>query len=311
MVSPPESSEDNEGDDNNTPKDNDIFQTPPEGSPIASSNHHRDDCAVCVEEETAGACTEGDKAVDLGADTDLGFSEVELTQRFDSVNEVIYSESTEVTVLKRELAFSESLSESQLKKPKISDENLCTQSPNRCLGESINSLRKSVEKSICDKDGPYNYRYISPQSNQNSDASGESSAKRKLEFLGEVLHSENEASHISEGFLYTIRNSDRSGCSNDNGKGSLNSGRKSIEDIDKYRYIGPSDRNSSDMERTQAIRALPVSICPPVEKDSGNDCGEITLLDVLRMLTRNCDYDCSLESKSILDVAKSRGLTFP
>lgn len=318
MITPPDSMSDNDENDNNALKDNEIFHTPPEDTLISSSDDHRDNQRVVIEEEAEGGCTEGEKTVDLGTDTDLGFTEVELTQRSGSANEVIQSELNKIRVLKRELAASERLIESLKKKSKISDNSFRSESPKRCLGESVKKIMKSLEKLNSNKGSPYNHEYKSHQSNQSSEASGDSSSKRKLDFSTDNLGLETEATdrdlRFSEGLERIIRNGEgyRSVGNNGNGEGTSISGRKSKEDIDKYRYTGPSVHNSCEMgRRTRAIRSLPVTICGKGERDARNDYKEITLLDVLRMLARNCDYDHSLETKSILDVAKSRGLSFP
>lgn len=319
MITPPDSMSDNDENDNNALKDNEIFHTPPEDTLISSSDDHRDDQRVAIEEEAEGGCTEGEKTVDLGVDTDLGFAEVELTQRSGSVNEVIIqSELNKIRVLKRDLAASERLIESLKKKSKISDNNFRSESPKRCLGESVKKIMKSLEKLNANKGSPYNRENKSHQSNQGSEASGDCSSKRKLDFSTDNLGLETEATDrglgFSEGLEHGIRNREgyRSVGNNGNGEGTSISGQKSKEDIDMYRYTGPSVHNSGEMGiRTQAMRALPVTICGKGETDARNDYKEITLLDVLRMLARNCDYDHSLESKSILDVAKSRGMSFP
>lgn len=318
MITPPDSMSENDENDNNTLKDNEIFQTPPENTLTASSDDHRDNQTVAIEDETEGGCTEGEKTVNLGADTDLGFTEVELTQRSGSVNEVIQSELNKIRVLKRELASSERLIESLKKKSKISDNNFHLESPKQCLGESVEKIMKSLEKLNSIKDSVYNHGYKSPHSNQRSEASGDNSSKRKLDFSTENLGLETEATdrglRLSKGLEHCIRNGEgcRSVGNNGNGERTSISGQKRKEDIDNYRYTGPSVHNSGEMgRRTRAIRTLPVSICGKGEMDARNDSKEITLLDVLRMLARNCDYDHSLENKSILDVAKSRGMTFP
>ncbi|KAJ0089414.1 hypothetical protein Patl1_32959 [Pistacia atlantica] len=113
-----------------------------------------------------------------------------------------------------------------------------------------------------------------------------SSVKRKLDFTTEALELETEV--FDRGFRV------------------------------QGRYVGPSTYNSCRTERTnQGVRALSVSISGQPgenagkEPDLGKNHRNITPLDVLKMLAAKSDCDSSLENRSILDVAKSRGMTFP
>ncbi|KAK9984796.1 hypothetical protein SO802_034321 [Lithocarpus litseifolius] len=78
MVSLPETLDEEEEKDDSTLQD--LFQTPPEGSLLASSEEQQppvaaDDPAVDGPRAPEPNCTDGDEAVDLGKDSDLGFSE--------------------------------------------------------------------------------------------------------------------------------------------------------------------------------------------------------------------------------------------
>ena len=80
MVSLPETfdEEEEQKKDDSTPQD--LFQTPTEGSLLASSEEQQppvaaDDPAVYGPRAPEPNCTDGDEAVDLGKDSDLGFPE--------------------------------------------------------------------------------------------------------------------------------------------------------------------------------------------------------------------------------------------
>lgn len=312
MVSPPESSDEDDQNDNVSSHDIDVFQTPPEGSLIASSNGNRNDRSVVVKDRIASGCTDGENAVNLGADTDLGFSELE-SQKFKGVNEVIHGESNVVSSLKRKAVADKCLSGSLMKQPKLLDENLISKSPNQVLDSDAEENEESIMKSpVNSNSNRVIHRTGGSKSPQIIQIGEGSSAKRKLYFTTEVLELETEVIDRDLMSGKGLENNTR------NGEGNSNLGRKNMDDINKFRYVGPSTSNTCQTERrSQGVRALPVSICGQPEVDAGKESdlgknhGEITLLDVLRMLAAKCDYDISLENRSILDVAKSRGMTFP
>ncbi|KAK2648153.1 hypothetical protein Ddye_015642 [Dipteronia dyeriana] len=312
MVSPPDSSAADDVNYDSTPDCTDIFQTPPEGSFHPSSDDHRDDRTDFVEEEAAGGCTEEAKTLDLGADTDLSFSEVELTQRLDCENEVINCESDTIRDIKRNLVTKECLRDSQLKNQRT----LGLESPIQRLGPELGESRN---QSNLNRVILHNCGSKSLQNDENSESFGESFTKRKLHFSTEVLELETEASDGVLGFSEGLENIIRSneGYNNGGGEKNTNLQRKSLEDLDRYRFTGPSaDSLPEMMRRTKRMRTLPDSVCGQAENarkelDSGKNKREISLLDVLRMLAEKQGYDRSLENKSILDVAKSRGMTFP
>ncbi|KAK3225005.1 hypothetical protein Dsin_004867 [Dipteronia sinensis] len=306
MVSPPDSSAAEDVNYDSTPDCTDIFQTLPEGSFLPSSDDHRNNRTDFVEEEAAGGCTEEEKTVDLGADTDLRFSEVELTQRLDCENEVIDCESDTIRDLKRDLVTKECLRDSQLKKHK----NLGMESPIQHLGAELGESRN---QSNSNRVSPYNCGSKSLRNEENSETFGESFTKRKLHFSTEVLELEMEATDGVLGFSEGLENIMRSyeGYNNGDGEKITKLRRKRLEDLDQYRFAGPSaDSLPEMMRRTKRMRKLPDSVCGQ-ELDSGKNQRELSLLDVLRMLAEKRGYDRSLENKSILDVAKSRGMTFP
>ncbi|GAV79764.1 hypothetical protein CFOL_v3_23227 [Cephalotus follicularis] len=277
LASPPETTRDKTGE-NNTPHD--IFHTPPEESvPVDNLDDDSD----------------GDDVVDLGRDADLGFSELELTQRIES--EGIEFESEEVRVLKRETPSGEGISESLSKRSKITHSGTSKSCLRIGTDGTSERLVKSIERLKFKGISPYNKgtpseiredKEISlhscrPEIQQGNETCEGSLTKRKLDFSAEVMELQNE-----EG----------------------NSDTRSVKDIDKYRYVG----GSVGLERkARGLRVLPVSVRGPLE-ENGEGKSEAKKnsdqLDVLKMLARDTD-DGDLKGLSVLDVAKRRAMTFP
>ncbi|KAJ9173320.1 hypothetical protein P3X46_016471 [Hevea brasiliensis] len=327
IVSPPESPEENQ-DDDNIPRDNDVFITPPEESTLAASQEeqqqtvavdNRDDPAdegVANNEKIAavdGNCADDLRAVDLGRDTDLGFSAgVELTDRIaidsgslsspvvDRAHEddVIGCESLNTWIMNRELASSDDLRESLLITPKTADKNVGSLTTELCLGSEtektlarVKKLKSSSKKSkildenlvletskntldtetenlgeIVDSSGlegfsPSNClkslrnHQIEEVDGGDREFHGDNSAKRKFDFNTEALESNFEENiavlEISEGRIeggneeieddeanrpcnISERFSDAKFPEKQN-----DIKAKNIDDIDKFRYVGP------------------------------------------------------------------------
>ncbi|KAJ6706077.1 hypothetical protein OIU79_010683 [Salix purpurea] len=128
--------------------------------------------------------------------------------------------------------------------------------------------------------------------NSDRECGGESSAKRKLQFSTELIESEFEETDAALRFIDGVE--EREANTREE-----HSARKSIDDLDKFRYAGPANVYGED-DVTEK-RVLPAS----VHGRKG-----ITLLDVLKILAENEHYDPSLEKLSILDAAKIGGMTF-
>ncbi|EEF31152.1 conserved hypothetical protein [Ricinus communis] len=320
MISPPESPEEEEEEDHeNIPRDNDVFHTPPEESTLATSQEHElhqrvdshEDRMVLGDEKIEASLTDNDStAVDLGRDTDLGFStEVELTERIEvdsgtDVNSILEGE--DFRVLKRELD-----------SKTVEAEN----------------LGKSVENSS-PSNSPNNHQIQQVNGGDNREFNGDSSAKRKLEFCAYgVVESEMGENSVGLGFnkgriedgTEEIEDDDSERCLDaSSAEKRKEREAKSIDDIDKFRYVPPTNANSLEKQKcVGAKRALPMSMCV------NNGCAEsevvpdgvpspksyeevvFTLLEVLKMLSDGHDCDPALEHLSIVEVAKMRGMTFP
>lgn len=274
MVSPPESSE--EKDDSNP---HDVFQTPTEGSLLASSEEQQQPMAVDgprhSDAEALAGCTDGSEAVDLGKDSDLGFSEVELAQRVYDEDSVCESE--KLGLLRRESSLKESLAESPSKKLKILDPNLASEAPEPCTGalsDSDPEIHQNTEI-IEDSEVEANDEEIK--------VCGESSAKRKLAFPygdTEIVQSESE---------------------------------------EDWEETEEGEVNHEKANASKIYRVLPVSMHVPaenraerVDNNGGLNGKEVTILDVLKFLKDGCDEeDDSLKSVSIFDMCKQQGMTFP
>uniref|UniRef100_A0A6N2N9K5 Uncharacterized protein n=1 Tax=Salix viminalis TaxID=40686 RepID=A0A6N2N9K5_SALVM len=202
--------------------------------------------------------------------------------------------------------------------------------PNSSLVSDIERRREdlgdSVEK-LCSEGGNDSNRGLKSLQNEqvgemvievnNSDreCGGESSAKRKLQFSTELIESEFEETDAALRFVDGVE--EREANTREE-----HSARKSIDDLDKFRYAGPA--NVCGEDDVTEKRVLPASVHGR-KGDEGSGKAEhdtffsemtcmdlqITLLDVLKILAENEHYDPSLEKLSILDAAKIGGMTFP
>ncbi|KDP39945.1 hypothetical protein JCGZ_03476 [Jatropha curcas] len=400
MVSPPESFEESETDDN-LPLDSDIFHTPAEEATLAATPKQQQAVAVNNPDDRSvegvandkslaavdGNYTDDSRAVDLGRDTDLGFSAtVELTERIaiDSEpvsspganrahdSEVIRGESINFRIMKRVLAPSDCLCKSPVtrsntvdkhlgsmnlelclgfeaekildrvvksteklksrsKKSELLDENMVLDTSRDTLGTGTEILGKSVENLNFEGISPDNYL----KSVQNHQIGEEvtvgdlefhegSSAKKKLDFdiRSSESHSQENTAVLGfnedgvEGRSKEIKDSEadklckiskRYSIVNSPEKQNANK-PKSIDDIEKFRYVGPTGVNSSKKRKIgRARRALPLSL-------RGNNRKIYTdsiVLNVLSILTKDYNCDPSLNNLSVLEAAKRRGMTFP
>lgn len=298
MVSPPESPELR---DNGTPRD--VFQTPPEYSTLLSSEEQHPTAArehgesagdgegltVVVDvgsEDDAGLAT-----VELGVDSDLGFSEIQLTER------VVHSQSN-ASPSRR---VSESLGF------QVSEEGLHELSPLKKSKTPIRNSAKSTPESESE-------RVVTPDSQgsgsrQNHEI-GEGQAKRKLEFQPEI---EGDDGVINEGV----------GAGNElesNGGEKLPDG-EFADTTEALRRVSTGDRGD-EQERCRR-RVLPSTICGHAETDnesaakrtrSGGSFSEeghrrSAILDALKMLKEVSNE--SVPTDGFLDICKRRGMTFP
>lgn len=284
MVSLPETEE---GDDNSHSLE--VFHTPPEESAAQSSNELRptvdsvDGGDVCCRSPDGGGETvvvgvgssevDGAGTVDLSRDSDLGFLEVQLTQRenvYSDLNrspvEVPVTESKGARVLRRELSLDDSLGKSPLKKLKISEQN----------------VEESDEELDPERATPPNHGSALAKSGE------QSSAKRKLEFT----ENDNSTEVIELGTepdkdVFEMRNAASNGINGGNA-------------LQETAQLPPACR-----------RRLPSSLLGQAENDGdkGNREEEVTMLDVLRL--SKDDSDDGFSSCGLLEICRRRGLTFP
>ena len=303
MVSPPETEEE----DNDNSNSHEVFHTPPEeGSVAGSSNElqpprnsdcHGGDCRN-LEATDGGGCGEtvaggvgfaeasGMGTVDLSRDSDLGFSEVELGQRVEpdlglnrSRLEDSRTELEEFRVSRRELGLEDGLEESQLKKLKISEQEL-------------ESERESPQSDCSDLI-------------ENHEING---AKRKLEFTEndeatEVVELEKEANDS----VLVSGNGERI---NDKDKLSAKEFIETMAMLGRDDIASETEEAVIENEQSPPRRRLPSSIIGEPEnarKDRVRT--ELTLLDVLKLIGEDRGDDTL--SCSFLEMAKRRGMTFP
>lgn len=298
MVSPPESPELR---DNGTPCD--VFQTPPEYSTSLSSEEQRppaarehgesagdgEDLTEVVDvgsKDDAGLAT-----VELGVDSDLGFSEIQLTER------VVHSQSNA----------SPSRGGSESLGFQVSEEGLHEPSPLRKSKTPIRNSAKSTPESESERVvTPYSQGSGSRQNHE----IGESEAKRKLEFQPGI---EADDGAINE----------RVGAGNElesNGAEKLPDG-EFAETTETLRQVSTGD--AVDGQERCRRRVLPSTICGHAETDnespakrvrSGGSFSEeghlkFTVLDALKMLKEVSNE--SVPTDGFLDICKRRGMTFP
>jgi len=225
------------------------------------------------------------------------------------------------------------------KRAKRLNKNLGLGSPRSSLVRETERRREnlgySVEKLGSEGGGGPNSCLKSPQNEQvgemvievngrGSECSGESSAKRKLEFSTEVIEYEFEGNDATLRFVDDgVDEREANGFCNTREE---HSARKSTDDLEKFRYVGPNvGTNACGKEDdVREKRVLPASV-PGRKENAGAGEAEhdtvlfemtcmdlqITLLDVLKILAEEERYDPSLEKLSILEAAKIGGMTFP
>ncbi|KAJ9147644.1 hypothetical protein P3X46_029780 [Hevea brasiliensis] len=97
---------------------------------------------------------------------------------------------------------------------------------------------------------------------------------------------------------------------------------ENIDDIDKLGHVGPMGANPPEKKRNvRAQRVLPKSLCgnfgnvrgEPVPDDvlCSRNFKKVTILDVLKMVSQDYNYDPSVLNGSVMGAAKRRGMTFP
>lgn len=216
------------------------------------------------------------------------------------------------------------------KRSKPLDKNSVLGIPSSSLVSDMERIREDlgdcVEKLGSEGGNGSNHGLKSPQneqvgemvievSNSDRECSGESSAKRKLQFSTEVIESEFEETDAALRFVDGVE--EREANTREE-----HSARKSIDELDKFRYVGPANVYGKD-DVTEK-RVLPASVQGRKENAGAGKAEhvtvlsemtcmdlEITLLDVLKTLAENEHCDPSLEKLSILDAAKIGGMTFP
>ncbi|KAK9274944.1 hypothetical protein L1049_022200 [Liquidambar formosana] len=417
MVSLPETPNDD-----NTPHDE--FQTPPEDSLLFSSEEQRiatvdqdnhgfhdgdnhDDVNMAVDE----GCTNGERTVDLGKDSDLGFSGMKSIERIKGFS-ARGSPSEKVSV------------EFPSKRLKLCEENsgveTCNCTSKSCEGctdhERTVDLGKDSDLGFSGMNSIEKIKGFSARGSPSEKVSGEFPSRRlKLceENLGvetcnytsnscencdgteeilvetkhiiscngstEVVESKCEENDGVLGFGEETAREDsavrQGGESAGNGvsNGNISEGhelrsnsegsslRKNMDDFERFRYVGPSLINSLNLHEMarksirgpvstsgggraeneererkgksiRGRRELPWSIRGrgPVS-NSGRGRAENeerqrelvvgvsspanplwrSLMDVLQMLAERCESDTSFEDADMLEIAKSRGMTFP
>jgi len=216
------------------------------------------------------------------------------------------------------------------KRSKPLDKNSVLGIPSSSLVSDMERIREDlgdyVEKLGSEGGNDSNHGLKSPQneqvgemvievSNSDRECSGESSAKRKLQFSTEVIESEFEETDAALRFVDGVE--EREANTREE-----HSARKSIDDLDKFRYVGPANVYGKD-DVTEK-RVLPASVQGRKENAGAGKAEhvtvlsemtcmdlEITLLDVLKTLAENEHCDPILEKLSILDAATIGGMTFP
>ena len=323
-----------------TPQDE--FQTPPEEVQPASSAEQRAPAfdrqhEVWVDDDKEGSvaadvsCTDGAATVELGKDSDLGFSgptsavKVVAVSNVDGVGASEVSESgvEKCRVLLR--GSQEASGEPPSKKPNIYEENSGTRSPKesveivsvRNIKSPLKSPLKSPGNLNINSVSPGNCNTISPQNNQGNEIMliEDTLVKKKPCFPESEFEDTGGVSGLGEDPMKTDSDVDvtkREGVENGKSNGDVSEGdilqsivgrdtiRKNIEDLEKFKYIIRSVRNGPPLppllsEVPQARRELPLSICGPVE-DAARDSvtgnrQQVTVVDVLKILCGECDWN--------------------
>ncbi|KAK7330823.1 hypothetical protein VNO77_25027 [Canavalia gladiata] len=316
MVSPPESQDD-------IPQD--VFHTPPEESSLPSSDEQRRetiigvDCcpvnhAVDVETGTQGfvdffSYSDGSEFVDLGRDSELGFSEAQLTQQIDVVEgsrdrlgEIPNCQSDEFRVLERELP---DLGESPVKRSKHSEHNLGFGSRGDCLGVQLQNMEES------NAENPYNFgedlqhRENVPNAENEENCCKETSMDKNLD-SGENFETQIvQLGMITSDGNVNLCESDKLTCTVEGNKSSDGAMEAS----------GMPEKNDEE----QGLRVLPSSIRGRLEKAGSESESEkvrektkFPVFYVLKVLLQNRhEVEDNDDNVSLFETAKLHGLNFP
>ncbi|KAF5734829.1 hypothetical protein HS088_TW15G00324 [Tripterygium wilfordii] len=341
ILSAPESAEEKE---NDGCSQQDQFHTPPEGLFLASSQgqqsmHHghvAGDQSMAIDSD----CTDISKAVDLGRDTDFGFSEeVELAQKRASVsggdssggvrraqeNEVIHSESNIISISSIRSSLNVG-STDPMKRSVLVTENLGVKTP---TGKSVEKVAKSTEKL---KSPAQNHQFsdvmLLDTINDGESIHGETSAKKRPKFRAETIRSEIEdvsgnSGFAAEGIVNSRRNEVDSEVERMRSNGERDSSSKNTVDLDGCRSTSPNIAKFPGIQtRAKGKRELPVSIAggsvwnAQRKNESGisrpkDNPWEYPILYTLRELEKYSNRDTTLEGLSLLEVMNRCGVTFP
>jgi hypothetical protein len=163
MVSLPESS-----------SAHDVFQTPPEGSVLQSSEEQ---WSMAFDHPYDRAVDGPRDAVDLGKDSDLGFSEVELAQR---VNDDSVSECR----MRTESSLEEGLADSLSKKSNLSEQQMASEAPEACVVALTDTNTENFGVKL-DSESRRNFEISEETAVEanSDDVEVFSSAKRKLDYF--------------------------------------------------------------------------------------------------------------------------------
>lgn len=337
IVSPPDSSEAN---DDSTPDD--VFQTPPEGSVFPSSEEQgsmvvdrpndpeadapRDaeahDDPVAVD----GGRTDCTQTVNLGVDLDLGFSEVELTQRIDddweaysSRGDVSELEWHKLELLRRELLFK---IESPSKKSKIGEPNF--DAPDAFVGavtdQNTENFQQSDLKVDCKSHENLEINQATAVEEYCDDANvpEEASVKRELELPKRdsgTFRSESEESREDDNKMFQSESDERSEDSwEEAGEGEGNgcgcSHGQPIETNGRLQYVRPCKLGET-VNAKERYCTLPLAEKRAERLGNGDNGKKVSILDVLKILREGCaDRDDTLKDVSIFDICKQRGVFF-
>ncbi|XP_042947782.1 uncharacterized protein LOC122280809 [Carya illinoinensis] len=323
MVSPPDSSD---GNDDSNPHD--VFQTPPEGSVLLSSEEQgfmavdhpidrmadepRDAEALHDTLTVHGGCTEGTDTVDLGKDSHLGLSVVSLKQRIDDDWEANSSsgELKKLDLLTRELLFKEGLTESLSKKPKGSEQNLVSGASEPYVGAPADQNTEIFEqRGLRLECGRHQSLGISKEMAMDANGydikvSKESTGNGMLEFPNgesEILQSESKE--------------DLEGDTQLDPSKSEESGEEDWVEPEEGEESGTrcsQEQNTQPIERLQYVSSSKLRGIGNSSEVRPESRKKATTLEVLKILKEGCDYeDDSLKNISIFEICQQRGVIFP
>lgn len=329
----------------------DEFKTPPEEVQPVTDVEHRapavdrqnevlDDDDDDKEGSVAAdpSCADEVATVELGKDSDLGFSRLTPGEKIVAVSYVEGVGASEVSepgiegfrVSLRETK--EASGELPSRKRKVHEENSGVGSPKGSLeiisGRTIKSLLKSPGNLNIDGSRHRNCNSTSPR-----DKVEDSLVKKKLRFPESEIEDTDGVPRLGEDPIKRDSDvditkgedveGDKSNRDVSEGGEWQNIFGEDTEDFEKFKYIVGSVRYGHSLspllsEVPQVRRALPLSICRPVEDAATYFTGnpeEDTVLSVLNMLCEELDLNPKeaeeTEKPDILEVAKRHGMTLP